>query len=69
MLPFYVPKPKSELFDIWARQKALASEANDKQDMVAEDERVEDAGLEQDLENLTSDTKSKESDHRTRAVA
>ena len=69
VLPFYVPKPKSELFDIWARQKALASEANDKQDMVAEDERVEDAGLEQDLENLTSDTKSKESDHRTRAVA
>lgn len=69
ILPFYVPKPKSELFDIWARQKAIAAEANSKQDMVAEDERVEDAGLEQDLENLTSTVKPKEFRRKTRAVA
>jgi hypothetical protein len=69
VLQFYVPKPKSELFDIWARQKALAGETNGKQDLVAEDERVEDAGLEQDLENLSSNIKSNESSRRTRAVA
>jgi hypothetical protein len=68
VLPFYVPKPKSELFEIWARQKALVADANGKQD-VADDERVEDAGLEQDLENLTSRVTSKESGHKTRAVA
>lgn len=45
VLPFYIPKPKSELFEIWARQKRML------QDQIgniglAEDERVEDAGLE-----------------------
>lgn len=45
-LPFYIPKPKSELFEIWARQKQLNRAAADVASQVAEDERVEDAGLE-----------------------
>jgi hypothetical protein len=69
VLPFYVPKAKSELFDIWARQKAITNEANGKHGMVAEDERVEDAGLEQDLESLTSNSNSKETNCKARAVA
>lgn len=69
VLSFYVPKQKSELFDIWARQKALAAEANGKAELVAEDERVEDAGLEQDIESLTPSMKSNGSNRRTRAVA
>lgn len=47
VLPFYVPKPKSELFKIWAEQKKIAS-ADCSIDALAEDERVEDAGLEID---------------------
>lgn len=45
LLPFYTPKPKSELFKIWARNKQ-----GEPDDVVglAEDERVEDAGLEAD---------------------
>jgi len=43
VLPFYVPKPKSELFVIWERTKSRKEEIE-----LAEDERVEDAGLDQD---------------------
>jgi hypothetical protein len=43
VLPFYVPKPKSELFAIWERTKSRKEEIE-----LAEDERVEDAGLDQD---------------------
>jgi hypothetical protein len=45
VLPFYVPKPKSHLYEIWARQKALAKLEADSESEMAEDERVEDAGL------------------------
>ena len=69
VLPFYVPKPKSELFDIWARQKAITNELSAREDTLAEDERVEDAGLEQDLESLSANVKAKESSRKTRAVA
>lgn len=70
VLPFYVPKPKSELFDIWARQKALMK-ANDEVDSaLAEDERVEDAGLEQNDDDGRSVTPKRSNvDRRTRAVA
>lgn len=45
ILPFYVPKPKADLFKIWAEQKKMSgSEAG--MDTLADDERVEDAGLE-----------------------
>jgi hypothetical protein len=53
VLPFYVPKPKSQLFEIWARQKALAKSAADSESEMAEDERVEDAGLEHEEQAAT----------------
>jgi hypothetical protein len=53
VLPFYVPKPKSHLFEIWARQKALAKSAADSDSEMAEDERVEDAGLEHEEQPAT----------------
>jgi hypothetical protein len=47
ILPFYVPKPKAELFRIWAQQKTKRNVAA-LVDTLAEDERVEDAGLDVD---------------------
>ena len=45
ILRFYVPVPKDELYTIWAMQKEL-TRGEVKTDMgLAEDERVEDAGL------------------------
>ena len=69
VLPYYVPKPKSELFDIWARQKAINNQPLAREETVAEDERVEDAGLDQDLECLSTAMKPKDSNRATRAVA
>ena len=70
VLPFYVPKPKSELFDIWARQKALMKAKDEVDSALAEDERVEDAGLEQDDDDGRSVTPKRSNvDRRTRAVA
>jgi hypothetical protein len=69
VLPFYIPKSKSELFEIWNRQKAITQASAARADMMAEDERVEDAGLDQDLENLPSALKSKESFRKSRATA
>jgi hypothetical protein len=46
ILPFYVPKPKSELFEIWRKQRELLLAEKEGIDSLAEDERVEDAGLE-----------------------
>jgi len=43
ILPFYVPKPKTDLFAIWEKQRARAKAPIDLG--IAEDERVEDAGL------------------------
>lgn len=48
ILPFYIPKPKSELFDIWRKQKEMMRTGTDGLDGLADDERVEDAGLESD---------------------
>jgi hypothetical protein len=50
VLPFYIPKPKSQLFEIWAKQKALAKSALEAEAEMPEDERVEDAGLDHDPE-------------------
>lgn len=69
VLPFYIPKLKSELFDIWGRQKAITQASTARQDMLAEDERVEDAGLDQDLENLSPAVRTKESFRKTKATA
>ena len=48
VLPFYIPKPKSELFDIWKKQRERLDVERAELDTLAEDERVEDAGLEDD---------------------
>jgi hypothetical protein len=48
LLPFYVPKPKPELFEIWARQKEILRDDAMSHVTLADDERVEDAGLDQD---------------------
>jgi hypothetical protein len=50
VLPFYVPKPKDELFEIWAKQKALTRGEATADQTLPEDERVEDAGLDFDEE-------------------
>jgi len=49
VLTFYVPKPKSELFRIWERQRAMAQNSTAEIKLLPDDERVEDAGLEQNL--------------------
>jgi hypothetical protein len=48
VLPFYVPVSKDKLFRIWEKQRALSSGEPAFGDELAEDERVEDAGLEHD---------------------
>jgi hypothetical protein len=48
ILPYYIPKPKSELFDIWRKQREMLGVQRTAFDTLAEDERVEDAGLEVD---------------------
>ena len=45
ILRFYVPVPKDELFAIWAKQKELTRRETTTDIGLAEDERVEDAGL------------------------
>jgi hypothetical protein len=47
VLRFYVPKPKAELFEIWRRQKELVRMPLVGAGGLAEDEFVEDAGLDQ----------------------
>ena len=46
VLPFYIPTPKDELVAIWSRQKALTLGQTELG--LADDERVEDAGLDDD---------------------
>ena len=45
ILRFYVPVPRDELFAIWAKQKELTRRETTADIGLAEDERVEDAGL------------------------
>ena len=45
VLPFYIPLPKDELYAIWAMQKKLTRGEVTADMGLAEDERVEDAGL------------------------
>jgi hypothetical protein len=53
VLRFYVPLPKEELFTIWAKQKELTRGEVTADMGLAEDERVEDAGLQSDEEPLS----------------
>jgi hypothetical protein len=45
VLPFYIPKAKVELFEIWRKQKLLVRQSLVGEGGLAEDEFVEDAGL------------------------
>lgn len=56
VLRFYVPMPKEELFAIWAKQKELTRGEVTADMGLAEDERVEDAGLDNDDETELSAT-------------
>lgn len=48
IVPFYVPKPKQELYRIWEQQKALLHSEATPPKGLTDEERVEDAGLEDD---------------------
>jgi len=50
VLPFYVPLPDEERRAIWAEQRALAHDDSTMEVGLAQDERVEDAGLEPENE-------------------
>lgn len=67
ILPFYIPKPKDKLFDIWAKQRQLLEK--DASELVADDERVEDAGLEQEISTSPLPATRKESRRTARATA
>ena len=71
VLPFYVPKPKEELLEIWASQKALTRGETTADQTLPEDERVEDAGLEYDEEtevsNIIHAAAAEAAAHRTAA--
>ena len=54
VLRFYVPVPKEELYAIWTLQKELTRSEVPADIGLAEDERVEDAGLEDGLELLST---------------
>ncbi len=68
VLPFYIPKPKTELFAIWERQKQFAPAAADVKSQVAEDERVEDAGLELEEPEIAATTLQMEKHEQVRAT-
>ncbi len=69
VLPFYIPKPKSHLFDIWARQKALAKGEAESESEMSEEERVEDAGLEHEEPPAAVVTTKKAGPKKSRAAA
>lgn len=48
VLPFYLPKPKQELYRIWEQQRVLLQSEATPPKGLTEEERVEDAGLEED---------------------
>jgi len=69
VLPFYIPRPKSELFEIWKKQRERLSAERAELDTLAEDERVEDAGLEADDTALTPMPVVATKEQKQRAVA
>lgn len=54
ILRFYVPVPKSELFKIWEQQRSRSRPASNAVTTLAEDERVEDAGLDEEPQAFPS---------------
>jgi hypothetical protein len=64
VLPFYVQKPKSELFAIWERTRSRKEEIE-----LADDERVEDAGLDQDEDSPPPEAAATKGKRAERAAA
>jgi hypothetical protein len=69
VLPFYIKKSKDELVRIWAHQKAFAQNAPIEPGQLADDERVEDADLEQEPITAPAEPANKTSTRKVRAVA
>lgn len=67
ILKFYIPKPKDELFAIWEKQRRLSQ--GNASELVADDERVEDAGLDQETVVTPIPATRKESRRAMRALA
>lgn len=66
VLPYYLPKPKTELIEIWKRQKMRPTTLS--QDGLADDERVEDAGLDDVAEPLPRIAKKRRSNSPAAAL-
>ncbi len=60
VLRFYVPVPKEELSAIWAKQKEISKGEPTAEAGLAEDERVEDAGLDHEEPEPVSKSKTHE---------
>jgi hypothetical protein len=69
ILPFYKPKPKDELFRIWEEQRALDHARSSGAAGLADDERVEDAGLDAEDETYSAPVRKKSVGKRARAAA
>ena len=69
VLPFYVPKPKDLLTEIWERQRALTAGELTADAGLPEDERVEDAGLDYDDPEALPAPSLRISTSKRRAVA
>jgi hypothetical protein len=67
VLRFYIPRPKEELFAIWAKQKELTRGEPAALDGLADDERVEDAGLDSEDEQELSAVQKPKSRERIAA--
>ena len=68
VLPFYVPKPKDLLAQIWERQRSLTAGEPTADAALPEDERVEDAGLDfEDAEPVAADAPRPSSKRRAAA--
>jgi hypothetical protein len=69
ILPFYLPKPKAELEQIWENQRSFTAQASRVTSYVPEDERIEDAGLEAEEPEIAGPVVSAKSALKRRVAA
>lgn len=67
VLRFYIPLPKEELFAIWAKQRELTRGEITADMSLAEDERVEDAGLDHEEESVPTPVRKPRTKERVAA--
>jgi hypothetical protein len=67
ILAFYIPKPKHELLKIWNQKTVQRQEVQSA--WVSEEERVEDAGLDQDIVTVLDKNESRKASKTKRAAA